>query len=175
MLGLLARRHAAVNQFGFPRWVYAEKVYANRYGREVDAIALDGLSPPWSERPLAAGDEVPAWSRVHVPNDVHGFEVKVSRSDWLREARTDGGKSFWWRRHCSQWWLVVSDAGLVRDGELPDGWGLLVPTKTGVLRARVPARRVVAEPLTHEMHILIGRAAIRTRDRAHPLVLGGAS
>ena len=42
MLGLLARRHAAVNQFGFPRWVYAEKVYAHRYGGEVDAIALDG-------------------------------------------------------------------------------------------------------------------------------------
>lgn len=175
MLGLLARRHAAVNQFGFPRWVYAEKVYANRYGREVDAIALDGHSPPWSECPLANQEGEPSWARVPVPNDVHGYEVKVSRSDWLREARTDGGKSFPWRRYCSHWWLVVPDAGIVRDGELPDGWGLLTPTKAGVLRAQVPARRVTAEPIPHELHILIGRAAIRTRDRHLTRDDGGAA
>lgn len=146
--------------------MYAEKVHAGRFGREVDALALDGHSPPWSERPLTTLEGEPSWAREHVPNYVHGFEVKVSRADWLREARTEGRKSFLWRRYCSHWWLVVSDAGIVRDGELPDGWGLLVVSKAGTLRAKAAARRVAAEPLPHELHILIGRAAIRTRDRA---------
>ncbi len=56
---------------------------------------------------------------------VHGFEVKVSRSDWLSELRNPA-KSASIQRFCDHWWLVVGDKGIVQPGELPDTWGLFV-------------------------------------------------
>lgn len=55
---------------------------------------------------------------------LHGHEVKVSRSDWLRELK-DPSKADEFIPYVNHWWLVVPDAAIVRDGELPDGWGLL--------------------------------------------------
>lgn len=161
MLDLLAARHSAINKFGFPRWVYAEKVYDYRWGSEVDAVALDGLAVPHAELP--AGPDG-SWHRLPLRPDVHGFEVKVSRSDWLRELRTEGGKSHPWRSRCSHWWIVVPDRGIVRDGELPDGWGLLVGTRQ--LRAVVKAARDHdPHEFGHATYTLVARAALRTASR----------
>lgn len=53
-----------------------------------------------------------------------GFEVKVSRSDWLAELKSpekaDEVFSF-----CDRWYLATV-AGVVREGELPQPWGLLL-------------------------------------------------
>ena len=49
----------------------------------------------------------------------HGYEVKVSRSDWRRELAKPG-KAQDWLCHA---WTVVTLPGIVKDGELPAGWG----------------------------------------------------
>lgn len=68
-----------------------------------------------------------------------GHELKVSRSDWLSELNK-AGKADQWADQCHQWWLVVSDPGIVHDGELPHGWGLMVPGKSRTrMDIRVPA------------------------------------
>lgn len=54
-----------------------------------------------------------------------GHELKVSRSDWLRELDAPG-KADPWADQCHAWW-VVAPAGIVQSGELPDGWGLMEP------------------------------------------------
>lgn len=55
-----------------------------------------------------------------------GHEVKVSRSDWLRElAKT--GKADTWADACHVWY-IVAPPGVVKVDELPDGWGLLEPS-----------------------------------------------
>jgi len=59
-----------------------------------------------------------------------GHEIKVSRSDWVAELGRKNGKADAWADQCHQWWLVVSDPGIVRDGELPDGWGLMSPGRS---------------------------------------------
>lgn len=52
------------------------------------------------------------------------YEVKASRSDWLKEL-SDPGKRDFARSICHQCWIAtVPD--IVKEGELPDGWGLLV-------------------------------------------------
>jgi hypothetical protein len=57
---------------------------------------------------------------------LHGFEVKASRGDWLKElALPSKAERFW--RYCDYWWLAVGDAGLVKEAELPPTWGLLAP------------------------------------------------
>lgn len=58
--------------------------------------------------------------------ELHGFEIKVSRADWLNEL-ADPGKAAPTMRYCDRWWLVAPEDGdVVRAGELPATWGLLV-------------------------------------------------
>jgi hypothetical protein len=100
-----------------------------------------------------------------------GHEVKVSRSDWLRELK-DPSKAGAFRRYCERWWLVAPD-GVADPGEMPAGWGLLV-VKNGRARQRVAAPKLEAEPLPRGMVVALTRAAIRGgrlggEDRGLPL------
>lgn len=57
-------------------------------------------------------------------NELHGIEIKVSRSDWLNEVKNphknDSVKSY-----CDRWWLVIADENMVKPGELPEDWGMM--------------------------------------------------
>lgn len=75
-----------------------------------------------------------------------GHELKVSRSDWLRELNSPG-KSDGWADECHEWWLVVSDPVIVKEGELPAGWGLMAPGKS-VTRMNV-VTKPERKPRTH--------------------------
>lgn len=87
-----------------------------------------------------------------------GHEVKVSRSDWLRELK-DPGKADAFRRYCEQWWLVAPE-GVAHREELPEGWGLLV-VKGGRCRAVVKAPKLKYEPIPRGLVVSLTRAAIR--------------
>lgn len=54
---------------------------------------------------------------------VHGHEVKVSRSDWLRELKNPA-KSLRNMPMCDMWWLVAPK-GVAKEEELPPRWGFL--------------------------------------------------
>ncbi len=89
---------------------------------------------------------------------LHGYEVKVSRSDWLRELkRPDKAETVW--RFCDYWWLVVSDQEIVKEGELPEGWGLMVPHGKG-LRRVVHAKHVPAKSPSFEFMASMLRAGL---------------
>jgi hypothetical protein len=65
--------------------------------------------------------------------EVHGFELKVSRSDWRRELRSPH-KAARVGRFCTAWWLVVPapwKAIVLATSELPEGWGLIEVDKGG--------------------------------------------
>jgi hypothetical protein len=57
-------------------------------------------------------------------NFVEGFEVKVSRADWLNELKKPD-KCQASKRFCHKWWLVIADEKMVKDGELPEDWGMM--------------------------------------------------
>lgn len=92
-----------------------------------------------------------------------GHEVKVSRADWLTELR-DLSKAERVKRFCNQWYLVVSDAAIVKDGELPEGWGLMVKAGTK-LRTKVKAPKLDPEPLTLDFTAGLAAAIQRTAMR----------
>lgn len=75
-----------------------------------------------------------------------GHEIKVSRADWLSELK-DPEKSAEFIQHCDYWYLVVSDASIVKDGELPENWGLMVLTDIGTLRVKKKAKRLKPVPV----------------------------
>ena len=144
MLDLLHARYDA-NPGNGPRFVCAEHV-RNRAGfdasRTADFIAMD------------------VWPSSGLP--IHGHEVKVSRSDWLREL-ADPSKADAFMRYVDYWWLVVPDKRIVRD-DLPAGWGLLVQSGHRLSVAR-SAVRLSPEPLPRTMLASLLRATVATARR----------
>lgn len=89
--------------------------------------------------------------------ELHGIEVKVSRSDWVKElenpAKAEAVCCF-----CDRWWLAVSDPAIIKNGELPPTWGLLVPHKD-TLRPMVAAPKLEAKPVSRGFLAAIFRRA----------------
>lgn len=59
---------------------------------------------------------------------LHGFEIKVNRSDWLKEIQ-DVSKAAAFSRFCHYWW-VVAPKGVVKLEEMPADWGLVIAGKS---------------------------------------------
>lgn len=57
---------------------------------------------------------------------LHGFEVKVSRSDLIVEL-DDPAKAEPWLQYCRYWWLVVAHPNLVTGLDIPVEWGIMSP------------------------------------------------
>lgn len=88
--------------------------------------------------------------------EMHGFEVKVSRSDWLRELK-DPAKADEFVSICHRWW-IVAPVGVVLPQELPSTWGLLVP-RGKLLHATVAAPVLQPEQISLPMLAAIFRRA----------------
>lgn len=83
---------------------------------------------------------LPTWS----PRTAIGYEIKVSRSDWLKDQKFDE-----YRGACDLF-FVVAPRGIVLSTELPHGVGLLEPIGTGDgqrLVMRTKAARIEADPV----------------------------
>lgn len=135
ILDLLRSRYSQVNPGNGPRYAIAEHVKSSAgfdARRQADMIVMD----------LWPGDA--RGSRL----ELIGHEVKCSRADWLTEMR-DPDKAEAFKRYCHRWYLVAADSSIVKPGELPDGWGLIVRGDTGALRARVKAPLLTPEPLPY--------------------------
>lgn len=129
------------------RWVRGEHVRSTqRMGYELVSIA-----------------DFVAIDKYSTTQALHGHEVKVSRSDWLTELR-DPSKADRVKRFCDYWWLVVPSADIVKQEELPEGWGLLVQSGAK-LRAKVKAPRLTPEPLTLDFVAGLASAIQRTACR----------
>lgn len=103
MVAAVLQKKYGKPEFAFLRQVRNATGYQQRT-RTADALSM-GL---WPSRGL----------------HLHGFEIKVSRSDWAHELKQPG-KAEEIARYCHFWWLAVPDAAIVKDGELPMPWGLL--------------------------------------------------
>ena len=77
-----------------------------------------------------------------------GHELKTSRSDWLNELNKPG-KADAWADECHEWWLVVNDPAIVHDGELPAGWGLMVPGRRTKTRMDIHVKAARKDPAVH--------------------------
>lgn len=93
---------------------------------------------------------------------LHGHEVKVSRSDWLRELK-EPEKAAEFVPYMNTWWVVVSEARIVRAGELPDDWGLMA-MRGGLLTVVKKAPRRDALPLPPTRLAALLRAVAQTAE-----------
>lgn len=141
------------------QYVIAEKVPTTpgSWGgdRIADAIVLDTWSTSFQQL-TEPEKEAAMWGHRQ---SVHGFEVKVSRSDWLTELH-DPEKAEAWARYCHYFWLVAASKDIVRD-DLPEGWGLLVPHGQSLRAVKKPDRRA-ADPMPLQIVVSLARAVQRT-------------
>lgn len=57
--------------------------------------------------------------------DLHGFEVKTDRQDWLNELKNPE-KAETIAKFCDYWWLVIGSMEVAKKEEVPANWGILV-------------------------------------------------
>jgi hypothetical protein len=121
LLGALRERYAA------PQYALFDEVFSSvGGGQRADAIAV----AMWRSRGLA----------------IHGFEIKVSRSDWLRELKNPK-KAEHIFRYCDYWWLVVNDEKRIAlPEEIPAPWGVLAPQGDCLRQVRA-ATKLQPDPL----------------------------
>lgn len=141
-----AEVHLLLSQgrFAAPAFAYLPHVNAGTgaySGRTVDAVAM-GV---WPSRGL----------------ELHGIEIKCSRSDWLRELR-DPAKSEGILAYMDRWWLVTSDKSIVGPGELPPTWGWMAVHGTTQVRVLVDAPPLSPQPVSRSFLAAVLRNASRT-------------
>jgi len=117
--------YALRNKYDDQGWSYAflqqvSNGTGNKCNRWCDALAVQ----LWESRGL----------------EIIGFEVKVSRTDWIKELKHPE-KADAIAKYCHQWYLVVGDENIVQFGELPTTWGLMVPHTKKSLKIVKPAVR----------------------------------
>jgi hypothetical protein len=138
---LLRARHSAVSGNG-EQWVFMTQV-RNAAGFDASVTADAVAMHLWPSRGLA----------------LHGYEIKVSRSDWIRELRKPE-KAERFARLVDFWWVVVSDEKIVQDGELPVGWGLLAVRGGRLVTIREADHRPAAD-LTRSFVACLLRSCFR--------------
>ncbi len=96
--------------------------------------------------------------------EIHGVEIKVSRSDLLREL-ANPHKAEAVASYCDYWWIAAGSDGLAKPDELPPAWGLLVPVsgKRG-MRVAKAARQLDPKPLDRGFVAAILRKAAHDYD-----------
>jgi len=109
LLARLAKKHPA------PAWAFLTQVrnatgYSHGQTRTCDAMAMS----LWPSRGI----------------ELHGFEVKSHRGDWIKELKTPE-KAEVHAKHCHRWWLVA-EGGVVETSEVPPTWGLIIPKGRGL-------------------------------------------
>lgn len=139
LMALVAKRYPE------PEWAFLRQV-RNGTGYTKKTRTADGIALNlWPSRGM----------------ELHGFEAKVTRSDWIRELRKPE-KSCDIQKYCARWW-IVTPKGIVHDGELPPTWGLLevAGKKRLKLVAKVAAPELKAEELDRAFVGSILRSAAR--------------
>lgn len=147
----LALRHSS------PEWAFFSEVpeatgFASR--RRCDGLAMN----LWPSRGL----------------EIHGFEVKVDRRDWLRELKNPAKAEEGMFNYCDRWWLVVGDKSVAREEELPVPWGLYVLGEKGLRVAKQAAllqpvplnRSVIASILRHATESTVPKSTLHEQVEA---------
>jgi hypothetical protein len=129
--------HEAVkNSFPAPSYLYMQEVR--------DATGFDAVR---------SADGIAVGMYRSCGRQIHGFEMKVSRTDWLKElSQPEKAESL--MRYCHRWALVVPDESIVKEGELPSTWGLAVPErsrKNALVRLKWITRAPELQPIPYSM------------------------
>jgi hypothetical protein len=115
----------------------------------------------WSRESRADAIAMHCWPSMGL--ELVGFELKISRGDWLRE-RKQPSKAYPIKQFCDRWYLVVSDLKIVRYAEeLPAGWGLQF-AENGKIVTMIEAPKLSPCPIDRAFLASVMRRAAKWTD-----------
>ena len=79
---------------------------------------------------------------------LHGFELKISRSDWQHELKKPE-KAEAIAKYCDMFSLVISDMSVIDVSEVPKTWGIMV-AQNGTVKTVREAPLLKSEPLSRD-------------------------
>ena len=92
-----------------------------------------------------------------------GFELKVSRSDWLHELKNPY-KATSIKQFCDRWYLVVPNLKIVKYAdELPSDWGLKF-VENGEIKTMIEATKLEPKPIDRIFFASLMRRATKPVD-----------
>lgn len=97
--------------------------------------------------------------------EICGFEFKTARGDWLGELKNPA-KADRIARYCDRW-CVFAPSGVVREGELPVGWGLWELLPGGTVRRSVQPATREPEPMPRAFVASLLRARAKLEPEDH--------
>jgi hypothetical protein len=103
---------------------------------------------------------------------IHGFEIKTSRPDWLRELKNPA-KAEGIAKYCDYFWLLTSEEGIAAKEEVPPTWGLYVLNGKHLEVVKRAKKLQATEPDRTFMGAMLRRAnemAERERRRAQETI-----
>lgn len=109
---------------------------------------------------------------MSVGQHLHGFEIKVARSDWKREIQ-DTAKAETFAQFCDYWW-IAAPKGVALLEEMPATWGLLEPLNGG-LTVRKAATKLDPRPLSRDLLVMLTRRAAEQSPATEVLVKAKAA
>lgn len=87
---------------------------------------------------------------------LHGFEFKVSRSDWTKELKSPE-KAELLAARCHTWTVITAN-DIVKPGEMPEGWGHMILTGRGLQAIKAAPIREPEEPSWSWIAAILRRA-----------------
>ena len=100
---------------------------------------------------------------------IHGFEVKISRSDFQTEIKNPE-KAEEIAQFCDRWW-IVAPKDMIRPDELPEAWGLI--EANGSLREKKQAKQLEPKPLTKPFFAALARRAHQVNESEIETIVEG--
>lgn len=101
-----------------------------------------------------------------------GFEIKVSRTDWLKEKEMPE-KADAIARYCDFWYLVVGSTEIVQNGELPPTWGFIAPRGDKLVVSK-EAQQLTPQPMDRKFLAALLRRASEVDRRSVEIELSRA-
>ncbi len=106
------------------------------------------------------------WSSSKNGLELVGFELKVSRADWLHEMKQPN-KADPIKQFCDRWYLVTANSKIVKYAdELPVGWGLIF-AEDGKLVTFIEAEKITPQPIDRAFLGALMRRATRVDNLLH--------
>lgn len=89
--------------------------------------------------------------------ELHGFEIKVSRSDWLSELKNPE-KSDAIQQYCDRWW-IITPPGIIKPGEMPPTWGQYQVSDKGQIKQVIAAPKLEPKDVNRKFMAALMRRA----------------
>jgi hypothetical protein len=94
--------------------------------------------------------------------ELWGMEIKVSRGDWLSEARNPAKASEVFN-HFDRWFLVAPE-GVAKPDEIPQPWGWYIPKDGKLFKVRDAAKNLDRKPVDNHFLAALMRRIAKTDD-----------